>query len=89
MATKNDITDYTSTMKNYFIDSYNRDVNILNTYFRVSTRVLPRASLLVMELRELKALALETSKAVRSAAYQKLKDLRLQVYGPYVPPGTK
>lgn len=74
------IVDYTSTMKGYYIALYYQDVKILNSFFNVKTEVIPQSTLMSYELKELRVLQVNTSKIVRQKAFDTLKALRDTAY---------
>lgn len=74
--TNQEIINYTTRMKEYYITLYFQDVKILNSFFGMSVVVIPQQTLLSYELRELRAVRNDVSKLVGQAAFDKLKDLR-------------
>lgn len=76
MPTLQTIVDYTNLMKQYYIESYLRDVQLLKGSFRRETDVVGLHDLRAYELSELKQLVFVTNRMLRENASKRLKTLR-------------
>lgn len=76
MATLQTIVDYTSLMKQYYIESYLRDVQLLKGSFRQKIDIVGLNDLRAYELSELKQLVFVTNRVLRENASKRLKELR-------------
>lgn len=76
MPTLQTIVDYTNLMKQYYIESYLRDVQLLKGNFLRETPVVGLNDLRAYELSELKQLVFVTNRVLRENASKKLKNLR-------------
>lgn len=80
MKTIDAITNWTSSMKEYYSKSILNDIAILNGTFNGGYTVYTREKLLTLEIAELKTLSFDVGKRLRSVAFNRLFDLRGQLF---------
>ncbi len=78
--TNQQIVNYTTQMKGYYIANYFEDVKLLNSFFGIRTEVIPQSTLLSYELKELRTLQSSVNKLVRQAAFDRLNALRKEAF---------